>query len=222
MSLQKTCDKLVRQWNAELVQARTDIADVVQAVGAKWETEFGGAREIPGQMFCTDVRGLLLHRREEREGKKYGRDAKGNLNFAPGRLTTRTGRGLSALIGDQCGWETRVRKVPSSVLDDERDRLVIGPVGDPNQLSLDEGLGKLERVPRDYDWFILWTLTPTADHMSSAFLAAVSGIDSSKEVIVYAATPLPIKIAKPDDFADGDDFNDYAGEEAEEGGRGDL
>lgn len=201
------CDRLVQFHSEELGQLRRDLNAAVVCVGNTWEPEFGAPTNMPGMMYCTSVRGVLITRRMRRD-TEVPPDGRGVL-------TTNMGAGMSALIGDGHGMDMRVRRdqgnfvvVRERTPEESAARRSASPevaVDDAasvgKQLSFHGGVFEnLERhlvVDPDqnieFRWFVMWSTDPQRSQVASAYLAAVHGIDDSQPVL-YAKSPLPVLI----------------------------
>lgn len=224
--LQEKCDQLVVQYNDEFVALRRDLADAVRAVADLWEpvvTEYGGTvSDLHGMIHCTAVRGMLLLRTVGFRNPDSPPKA--------GVFAMRYGQGMSALLEDQRGTSIRVRKMPSCVIPEQGERLVVrtGPVPvTPDEqnagpaeadwvlpFSVPEPEQSLPSGP--VEWFVLYSFTPDSVQLAEVFLAAVVGIDSSSTVAILASTPLPRQSEPRQVIAEtDDDFSSMLGKARE-------
>ena len=221
MNLQGSLDRVLADHRPSLATLRYDLEWAIPRVGKKWEDEFPDPREIHGQAFCTDVRQMLLRRRELR-GPIRG-----------DTLLTECGSGLSVQVMDSHGMGFRVRRWPSKVLSGERVRTVVTPGGGNypltrtpavagEQMPLDEGAeAAVFAMPTSTpagkpDFFALWWPTEDAMGLAEAVLAAVVDVDNASRVQVLATVDLPPVTESPllsgarRDRAPIDDFEDEA------------
>lgn len=217
--LQAECDRLVEQFNDDFVELRSQLVKAVQAVAEQWEpvvSEYGGSMsELHGMVHCTNVRGMLLL---QVVGLKSPKTVPKR-----GVLTMRYGQGMSALLEDQQGTTIRVRKMPSNIIPDQGERLVVrvgqDPVTPDEQDAGPEGADWVLPFPvpdqeqplpdGPVEWFVLYSFTPDAVQVAEVFLAAVVDIDSPSTVAILASTQLPRRVrprqivATTDDDFDG-------------------
>ncbi|MCV7183489.1 hypothetical protein [Mycolicibacterium murale] len=198
LHLKRACDRLVQNNQAAFVELRQDVVNTVRRTAELLEPVFEDPTQIHGQMHCTNVRGLLLKLRLDRESGLVGSD-----NPLP--LRTHCGQGMSVVLTDRDRIEMRVRKAPAEVFSDERERLVVYPQAVSDQLSFGPEYDELATIP-EFRWYVLWVLSPDAVQVPEVFLAAVTGIDDPATTTVWAYTPLPRAIAQEPDADDFDDF----------------
>ncbi|PQP39350.1 hypothetical protein [Mycolicibacterium austroafricanum] len=200
LRLQRACDRIVQRNQAAFVELRRDVVNTVRRTAQLLEPVFEDPTEIHGQMHCTNVRGLLLKLRLDREGGLIG----GGIQPT---LRTHCGQGMSVVLTDPERTEMRVRKAPAEVFSEDRERLVVYPqaVGE-QQLSFGPEFDEFACVP-DSRWYVLWTLSQDAVQVPDVFLAAVTGMDDPSRTVVWASAPLPRVVAQQSG-AD-DDFDDF-------------
>jgi hypothetical protein len=221
MNLQGSLDRVLADHRPSLATLRYDLEWAIPRVSKKWEDEFPDPTEIHGQAFCTDVRQMLLRRRELR-GPIRG-----------DTLLTECGSGLSVQVMDSRGMNFRVRRWPSQVLSGERVRTVVTPgggeypltrkaVGAGEQMPLDEGADTpVFALPKSTpagkpDLFALWWPTEDAMGLDEAVLAAVVDVDNASRVQILATVDLPPVTESPllsqsqRDRTPTDDFEDEA------------
>jgi hypothetical protein len=166
---------------------------------AKWESEYPDGYELPGETLCISVRTLVWKLAEEEAS------CSATLRVAelpPSSHQLVDGEGNSIRIRRHPWQHREWRRVP--VTPPERDTLW-GP--DPTPLS--------------YSLAILWDPSPKTKALDSAFLAAVSDLDTSSVSIYYRAALPVLSSSESTDSAryvfDGletpDDFEDFELEE---------
>lgn len=196
MNLQGWLDRVVSDNRLSLATTRYDLERVIPRVSGMWKPYVEDPRDLHGQAFCTDVRSMVLHLREQRAPM-------------PGdTLLTSRGNGLSVQMSNGRGMDLRMRRWPSKVLHGERVRAVVTPGGGGQQLvrvasapgkqmALDEGAGTEVfaapvRTPAgDHDVFTLWWPTEDMMGLEEAVLAAVVDVDNASRVQILATSPLP-------------------------------
>jgi len=196
MNLQGWLDWVVSDHRPSLATLRYDLERAIPRVSGMWKAWVEDPRDLHGPAFCTDVRSMVLHMREQRGA------------IAGDSLLTSRGNGLSVQISNGRGMDLRVRRWPSKMLHGERVRVVVLPGGggqrlirvasEPGkQMALDEGLGAevfaapLKTPAGDHDVFSLWWPTEDMMGLEEAVLAAVVDVDSASRVQILATAPLP-------------------------------
>ncbi|GAB4911447.1 hypothetical protein [Mycobacterium heckeshornense] len=196
MNLQGWLDWVVSDHRPSLATLRYDLERAIPRVSGMWKPWVEDPRDLHGQAFCTDVRSMVLHMREQR-------------GPIPGdSLLTSRGNGLSVQISNGRGMDLRVRRWPSKVLHGDRVRVVVTPGGggqplvreasEPGkQMILDEGSGAevfaspVRTQTGDHDVFSLWWPTEDMMGLEEAVLAAVVDVDNASRVQILATSPLP-------------------------------
>jgi hypothetical protein len=197
MNLQAGLDQAVIDHRASAATLRYDLERAIPRVVGMWAPYVENPRDLHGQAFCTDVRSMVLHMREQR-GQMPG-----------DTLLTSQGNGLSVRMSDGRGMDFRCRRWPSTVLNGERVRIVVTPGGgsqrlvrsgsEPEaQMALDEGLDTAVfpaalRTPvvGDQQLFALWWPTEDLMGLEEAVLAWVVDVDNASRVQILATSPLP-------------------------------